>query len=118
MRDYVSRYRLLLDRRVGRIVDSLAQGDLDAAMDAVLSLKAASAMVGACETTELAQNLKQSLGVGDVPRAKATASLLPRATRRLDVVLGEFLADQLGDLDEATIRQTTPSGTPPHAQCG
>lgn len=93
MRDYVTRYQRLLEKRVSRIIEALALGDTDDAMDAVLSLQASSAMVGACETTELAQELKQALRASDLPRARATASLLPQATRRLDDRLAEFLAD-------------------------
>lgn len=119
MCEYVRRYRNLLERRVFRIVDALAAADLERAMDAVLSLKASSAMVGGCETADLAHRLKVALSVGDLPRARATASMLPPATRDLDSQLAEFLVGVqcCASGSEATT-QVSPCDSPPHAQCG
>lgn len=119
MCDYVARYRRLLPRRVHRIVEALAAADLDAAMDAVLSLRASSAMVGACETTELAQRLKVEVRAGDLAGARSTASLLASATGRLDTLLGEFLADPARcAAGGGAFRQASPCDSPPRAQCG
>ncbi len=119
MREYVRRYRALLERRVCRIVDALASADLDQAMDAVLSLKASSAMVGACETAELAHRLKVALSGGDLPRARVTAAMLTPATRQLDSLLGEFLAEEDCCVPGGgTTSRVFPCDSPRHAQCG
>lgn len=117
MCDYVGRYRRLLSRRVRRIVDALAVADLDDAMDAVLSLRASSAMVGARETAELAQRIRVALRAGDLAVARSAASMLPMVTGRLDTLLGEFLA-ALDCCSSGSFRRAFPCDNPPHARCG
>lgn len=117
MCDYVGRYRRLLSRRVRRIVEALAVADLDDAMDAVLSLRASSVMVGACETAELAHQLKVVLRTGDLAGARSAASMLPMVTGRLDTLLGEFLAAP-DCCSSGSFSRAVPCDSPPHAQCG
>ncbi len=91
--EFVLRYRRILPQRVHRIVEALTRGDLDGAMDATLSLKASSSIVGAGEAGELATRIQAALREQDLPAARAAASLLTRASIRLNDQLGAFLGD-------------------------
>lgn len=58
------------DRRYQSLATSLASGDEAAALDAVLSLKTSSAMVGGVRLTELARDLEDAIRVRDADRAR------------------------------------------------
>lgn len=89
---FVTRFRGLLPERVRRIGAALATDDVDEAMDAVLSLKASSATVGALELADLASDLQQHLRRGDVAQAMLVESLLADAVERADRALGRYLS--------------------------
>jgi HPt (histidine-containing phosphotransfer) domain-containing protein len=89
---FVSRYRALLPDRVRRTAVAVRGEDLDDALDAVLSLKVASATVGCRHLGELAGRIEERLRAGEHGAAVAAANLLPEAARRADHALEEFLA--------------------------
>lgn len=65
-RDYTNMW----DRRYRSLASSLDSGDDAAAMDAVLSLKTSSAMVGGVRLAELARELEAAIRVGDADLAR------------------------------------------------
>lgn len=65
-RDYTNMW----DQRYQSLASSLDSGDEDAAMDAVLSLKTSSAMVGGLRLAELARELEDAIRVRDAGRAR------------------------------------------------
>ncbi|MCB5292787.1 Hpt domain-containing protein [Arthrobacter sp. SO3] len=65
-RDYTNMW----DQRYQSLASSLGSGDEDAAMDAVLSLKTSSAMVGGVRLAELARELEDAIRVRDADRAR------------------------------------------------
>jgi HPt (histidine-containing phosphotransfer) domain-containing protein len=91
-RVFVSRYRQLLPLRVRRITGALRDHDVDEAMDAVLSLKAASGTAGTGELYELGIRIEGHLRALDLGAALLAADELPgaahRATRALTAFLG------------------------------
>ena len=72
---FVLNFIALLPDRAEKVRLTLTTGDLRGALDAVLSLKSSSQMVGAERLAELATDLERSLR--DAPQAEP-ASLLPR----------------------------------------
>ncbi len=91
MADVAERYRRMLPRRIDRLTTAVAVGDLDVAMDAVLSLRVSSTTVGAREMEELARHLEMDVRRGDVNGARDRIVPLPRAAERADEALGAFL---------------------------
>ena len=65
-RDYTNMW----DRRYQSLASSLGSGDDAAALDAVLSLKTSSAMVGGVRLAELARELEEAIRVGDADLAR------------------------------------------------
>lgn len=65
-RDYTNMW----DQRYQSLASSLDSGDEDAAMDAVLSLKTSSAMVGGVRLAGLARELEDAIRVRDADRAR------------------------------------------------
>lgn len=105
---FVTRYRGLLSERVRRIAAGLAAAEtggaandgtdgaddtMDAAIDAVLSLKVASTIVGAHELADIAARLERLLRCGDLARAAAAEAALAGAAERADHALGGFLGE-------------------------
>lgn len=68
---YASDYLRLLPARVGRIVHALHVQDWDTAMDAALSLKVSSSMIGAVTMEHLGVRLENALAMGDHDKALA-----------------------------------------------
>jgi HPt (histidine-containing phosphotransfer) domain-containing protein len=66
-RDYTNMW----DQRYQSLASSLDSGDQDAAMDAVLSLKTSSAMVGGVRLAQLARALEDAIRVRDADRARS-----------------------------------------------
>jgi HPt (histidine-containing phosphotransfer) domain-containing protein len=87
----VGRYRQLLPLRVRRIGAAVRTEDLDDAMDAVLSLKAASSTLGAGELYEIAVRIEGHLRRQDFGAAVVAASELPGAEHRAERALTAFL---------------------------
>ena len=85
-------FRRMLEPRVDRVVDAVLTSDPDEAMDAVLSLKVSSTMVGARELAELASYLESDLRSGDLPAARSQALLLPAAAQRAAAAIDAYLA--------------------------
>ena len=89
---FASRYRQMLIGRVSRITTALQQHDEDAALDAVLSLKVASATVGTAELVELACSLESKVRTHDLAGARLQAGRLWPAALRADRALAAYLA--------------------------
>ncbi|HEU5036581.1 MAG TPA: Hpt domain-containing protein [Nocardioides sp.] len=87
----VTRYRALLPERVRRIAVALAERETDDALDAVLSLKVASATVGARELAQIAERIERVLRLGDVNQAVLRGPELAAAVRRAHHALDAFL---------------------------
>ncbi|WP_170286200.1 Hpt domain-containing protein [Nocardioides rubriscoriae] len=85
-------YRRMLEPRVARVLASVGAGDVDEAMDAVLSLKVSSTMTGADELSGLAAHLETDLRRGDLRSAGAQALLLPDAAQRAATAIDTYLA--------------------------
>lgn len=71
-RRLVARYLELLDGRIGRLAGACEADDDSAAMDAVLSLKVSSAMVGAVALRDLAAQVEDCLRGGGCTAARGT----------------------------------------------
>lgn len=91
----VGRYRSLLPERVASVVARLRERDVDAAMDRVLSLKVASATIGARELASLAGRVEDDLTDGALEAALALAAQLPCAAGRADGALAHYTRDGL-----------------------
>ncbi|MFC9352852.1 Hpt domain-containing protein [Arthrobacter sp. NPDC057013] len=65
-RRFLDHYLELLPHRHARTLQTLTCGDAEEAMDAVLSLKVASAIVGAAQLSAFGQNLQDQLKSGSV----------------------------------------------------
>jgi hypothetical protein len=91
-RVFIARYRHLLPARLRRIAESLRDKDVDAALDATLSLKVASGTLGACELEGLGADLEGHLRRLDLPAAVDVARQLPAAAARADKQLAAYLA--------------------------
>jgi len=89
---FACRYRQMLLGRVARITTSLQRLDIEAALDAALSLKVASATVGTCELAELAHLVESDVRHHDVTAARTSASRLWPAAVRADQALAAYLA--------------------------
>jgi hypothetical protein len=73
---FLTDYFDLLPRRRDRIINALRDTDPEAAMDAILSLKIASAMVGALDAEDGCLILQSLVSRGDLASAGAEASAL------------------------------------------
>ncbi|MDN4161803.1 hypothetical protein [Nocardioides abyssi] len=89
---FAQRYCAMLERRVGRVLDALLDGDLVAAMDAVLSLKVSSITVGTSELAGLALAVEQHVRCRDVVTARRQAAALAAAADRAALELSDYLA--------------------------
>lgn len=89
---FVTRFRGLLPERVRRIDAALSGGDRDEQLDAVLSLKVASATVGAGELCGLAAQIEQHVRRDELVLAAAVSALLPDAAARADDAFAAYLA--------------------------
>ena len=89
---FVSRFRRLMPDRLGRIAVALAGEDVDEQLDAVLSLKVASSIVGAGELCELACRIEQHVRRAELALAAAVSALLPDAATRADQAFAAYLA--------------------------
>ena len=73
---FINEYLALLPHRQDRILAKLALGDDETAMDAVLSLKTTSAMVGAVRLSGYCQHLQDQMALGNVAEAAKGAAEL------------------------------------------
>lgn len=74
--DFLATYLRLLPTRMARIVDQIASGDIEASMDAVLSLKVTSSMIGAIRLEHYCQALQHQLSLGRLADAETAKSEL------------------------------------------
>lgn len=102
---FAARYRAMLTERVRRICAAVAAPagvDPKDAVDAVLSLRTSSLIVGATELVEISNAVLTSLRRGDLGGASAAAARLVPASSRIDQMLAEFLEERLQS--ESSIR--------------
>jgi hypothetical protein len=88
---FVGKFRGLLPRRVGRIVATLDEDDVDDAIDAVLSLKVSACLIGAGELCLIGRSIEAHLRHRDLGRARIAAVGLSEAADRADAALGASL---------------------------
>jgi HPt (histidine-containing phosphotransfer) domain-containing protein len=79
---FLDQYLGMLPERLARIRSSISEGDLEAAMDATLSLKVSSAMVGARRLAGCCRELEGRLGQDAVADTESTCAGLSREALR------------------------------------
>ncbi len=89
-------YQQMLTPRVERLVDSALASDTAVALDAALSLRVSSIMIGATELGDLSTAIIADLKNHDLPAARAQALLLPPAAVRARAAIAEYLAESSG----------------------
>ena len=85
---FANRYLEMLPTRVR----ALQAADVEAALDAALSLKVSSSTVGTCELADIALAIEGNVRRLDVPAARANAAELPPAAKRADHALVAYLS--------------------------
>lgn len=85
---YAADYLRLLPARVGRVVDALNSRDCDAALDAALSLRVSSSMIGALRMEHIGVCLENALAMDD----RDTALTAGREAAEHSAQLGARLA--------------------------
>ncbi|MDP3969028.1 MAG: Hpt domain-containing protein [Nocardioides sp.] len=88
---FAARFVQLLPTRIARISDALLVGDVEAALDASLSLKVTSCTAGARELQELAVVIEGDLRSSAIPAARSHAGALPAAADRACAALERYL---------------------------
>lgn len=89
-RDYVSGFQ----ERYLRLSNSIGNRDLPAALDAALSLRNASSMVGAARLTALATDTETAIGTADLETLRGVLPLIERCGLE---TIGELEAGYLAD---------------------
>ncbi|WP_340538109.1 Hpt domain-containing protein [Nocardioides sp. GXZ039] len=92
-------FQRMLGERVSRLVDAVRGADVEEAMDAVLSLKVSSTMIGAHELARTATLIEGYLRSDDLPGASSLLLVLAEVARRTDAAIAGYLthaADALG----------------------
>ncbi|WP_237563508.1 MULTISPECIES: Hpt domain-containing protein [Arthrobacter] len=92
---FASNFLALLRDRLTQVHTALGTADPEHALDAVLSLKTSSAMVGAEQLTRYCTGLEKELREGRIPNADA----LPRIAADLRPALTDVLASMPPDTD-------------------
>jgi HPt (histidine-containing phosphotransfer) domain-containing protein len=90
------RYRANLAHRLARLDRACADGDLDAAMDAVLSLKVGSATVGATRMQGYAESLESALRAGGCRDAESALARVRGCAPATLAALNRALAHHRG----------------------
>lgn len=93
VRSLVDTYQRMLTPRVERLVDAVLASDAGEALDAALSLRVSSIMIGATELGELSTAVIDDLKNNDLPSARAQALLLPPAAVRARAAIAEVFAE-------------------------
>jgi hypothetical protein len=75
-RTFANEYINIWDKRIQYLMRSVEHNDPDAAMDAVLSVRNSSYMVGASRLAQLAADFQRIIQDGDVASAQARAEYL------------------------------------------
>lgn len=96
--ELVRTYQRLLGQRVSRLVDAVLSSDVDVALDAVLSLKVSSTMVGAIDLAELASFIETDVRGGDLPSARSQALLLQPVAERTSLAIDDYFEHAGNDL--------------------
>lgn len=91
-RHVIACYCRILHTRLDRIRDGLEAGDLDAALDAALSLKTASMTVGTCRLAALSHSVERALRAADTGGAAMRVQDLYDAAAVAEEALAGYLA--------------------------
>ena len=91
---FLSDYLALLPRRKIRIIDAIRDDDPETAMDAILSLKIASSMVGAHDAEDRSLVLQSLVAKGHLEQSRPEATALGAAIDAL-VIEGPGILDAL-----------------------
>lgn len=102
VRSLVDTYQEMLTPRVERIVEAVLSSDSEAAIDAALSLRVSSIMIGATELSDLSTAVLDDLKNNDLPSARAQALLLAPATERARERIAELFALEASEASEAS----------------
>jgi HPt (histidine-containing phosphotransfer) domain-containing protein len=86
---FLATYLGLLPQRIDRVASAIASSDLDAAMDAVLSLRVTSSMIGAVRLELYCRRLQDELADGHFTDAETAKAML---TAHAALVLSEVRA--------------------------
>lgn len=81
-RNFISQYVQMLPRRYQRLSAAMHAGDEHNAMDAVLSIRSSSTMIGAVWLARLAIQIEGALRAGEPERAKAALQEMESCGRR------------------------------------
>ena len=96
--NFLGDFLSMLPGRITRILDTLADGDAKAAMDATLSLKITSAMTGAVEAEACCRRIESLIRCSAFEEATASAQLLHGIVTALMVAGPGLLLDARSDL--------------------
>lgn len=96
---FLSDYFDLLPRRMQRIIHALHDDDPEAAMDAILSLKIASAMVGAHDAEVRSRALQSLVAIGRLESACQEANALGAAVDILVTASSRILSSLRPQMD-------------------
>lgn len=96
---FLNDYLDLLPRRKRRIINALRDDDPEAAMDAILSLKITSAMVGARDAEEWCHVLQSLVTNGHLKAARLEATALGTSIESLVTEASEILSSMHPHLD-------------------
>ena len=96
--NFLGDFLSMLPGRITRILDTLADGDAKAAMDATLSLKVTSAMTGAVDAEACCRRIESLIRYGRFEEASETAQLLHGIVTALMVAGPGLLLDARSDL--------------------
>ena len=92
---FAADYCRLLPRRILRIRDAIRSGDREAAVDAVLSLKTSSALIGALRMELICVHLQHALGTADSHEAERAFQEAKRHLPHLTAALANRARTQI-----------------------
>lgn len=93
---FVASFLVLLPGRVNRILNAVRARDAAAAMDAVLSLKVTSAMIGALRMEQLCRCVEKAVACGDFDAAGGAGAGVERHSGQLALALEAPLCSRPG----------------------
>lgn len=112
-RQYALTFLEMLQTRINRILATIGNNDAMDAMDAVLSLKVSSHMVGALSMESICAGLERNILNNDMAAAAHNARVLPDTIDILATAITEFLSHALNEPPSA---RWSPTATRPAAQ--
>lgn len=93
MLGFATKYHRLLPGRVARVTMALAEADLDQALDAVMSLRVASSIVGTHDLAAIAAAIEERLRDSDLLGAREASGPVADEAARADAALTSYLQE-------------------------